>query len=116
MGVFYFNYIHYLRVLKYNLMSDSIWNDANDFLFNMKVGDKYKISTETYVECVKRTDKRIYLSNGNIVTIKTLNGYKYLTSRSIVTRNKSYDSVTQILRDIEGYFIYQTHQSKTLYY
>ena len=91
-------------------MSDSIWNKVNEFLFNMKVGDRYKISTETYVECVKRTNKRIYLSNGNIVTIKTIGGYEYLTSKGVVRNNKRYDTINQILRDIEGYFIYQNHQ------
>ena len=88
------------------------WIMAHHFLFNMKVGGRYYTSTDTFLECVKRTDKRIHLSNGRIISIKEIDGYKYLTSKSNRVKNKSYDTVNQTLRDIEGYLIYLTHTNK----
>ena len=85
------------------------WLEAHNFLFDMKVGDKYQTSTDEFVECIKRTDKRIHLSNGQIISIEEMNGYKYLTSKSRVFRHKSYDTVHQTLRDIEGYLTYLNH-------
>lgn len=80
---------------------------ANLFLYNGKIGDYY-LSGEGKVEITKRTPKRIYFSNGVIVSIKTLsNGVKYLSSKSVVRNNRSYPIVNQMIRDIEGYLIYK---------
>ena len=82
---------------------------ANLFIYDAKVGDFY-LSGGNKVEVTKRTEKRIHFSNGVIVTIKTLsNGMKYLSSKSVVTNNKSYPVVGQMIRDIEGYFLYLIH-------
>ena len=82
---------------------------ANLFIYNAKVGDFY-LSGGKKVEVTKRTEKRIHFSNGVIVTIKTLpNAMKYLSSKSVVTKNKSYPVVGQMIRDIEGYLLYLIH-------
>ena len=82
---------------------------ANLFIYNSKVGDFY-LSGGDKVEVIKRTKKRIHFSNGVIVSIKVLsNGMKYLSSKSVVRNNKSYPIVNQIIRDIEGYLLYQLH-------
>lgn len=76
------------------------------------VGDKYKVSTDQDITCIKRTDKQIHLSNGVKVTIKSLKGTDsfYLTSNKTNKRgNKSYNHIDQVLRDIEGYLIYKKH-------
>ena len=83
--------------------------ESNLFIYNGKVGDYY-LSGEGKVEITKRTPKRIYFSNGAIVSIKTTsNGMKYLSSKSVVSHNKSYPIVDQMIRDIEGYLIYKIH-------
>lgn len=74
--------------------------EANKLLFELKVGEGYN-----NVVVTKRTKKRIYLSNGIIVHIKTLkNGLLYLDSK---VNSKSYPVINQILRDIEGWIIYK---------
>ena len=74
--------------------------EANKFLFELNVGEGYN-----NVVVNKRTKKRIHLSNGAIVHIKTLeNGLLYLDSK---LNSKSYPVINQILRDIEGYLIYK---------
>jgi len=83
--------------------------EANLFLYDGKVGDYY-LTGEEKIEITKRTLKRIYFSNGAIVSIKTTpNGMKYLSSKSVVSHNKSYPIVDQMIRDIEGYLIYKIH-------
>jgi hypothetical protein len=85
--------------------------EANRFMYGSKVGDFYMVGQEK-IEVVKRTPKRIHFSNGNIVSIKTLsNGMMYLSSRSVVSHNKSYPIVDQMIRDIEGYLIYKIHSN-----
>jgi hypothetical protein len=85
--------------------------EANRFLYDAKLGDYY-ISGEGKVEVIKRTKKRIHLSNGIVISIGTLsNGVEYLTSKSIVRRHKSYPIVNQIIRDIEGYLLYKIHSN-----
>ena len=82
---------------------------ANLFIYDAKVGDFY-LSGGNKVEVTKRTEKRIHFSNDVIVTIKTLpNGMIYLTSKSVVIKNKSYPVVGQMIRDIEGYLLYLIH-------
>ena len=83
--------------------------EANLFLYDGKVGDYY-LTGEEKIEITKRTPKRIYFSNVAIVSIKTTpNGMKYLSSKSVVSHNKSYPMVDQMIRDIEGYLIYKIH-------
>jgi len=80
---------------------------ANLFVYEAKVGDFY-LSGGDKVEVLKRTKKRIYYSNNVIVSIKTLpNGMIYLSSKSIVRKNRSYPVIGQMIRDIEGYLIYK---------
>jgi tRNA U34 5-carboxymethylaminomethyl modifying enzyme MnmG/GidA len=80
---------------------------ANLFVYEAKVGDFY-FSGGDKVEVLKRTKKRIYYSNNVIVSIKTLpNGMIYLSSKSVVRKNRSYPVIGQMIRDIEGYLIYK---------
>jgi len=82
---------------------------ANLFIYNAKVDDFY-LSGGNKVEVTKRTKNKIHFSNGVTVTIKTLpNGMIYLTSKSVVRKNKSYPVVGQMIRDIEGYLLYLIH-------
>lgn len=67
---------------------------AEMFLLNLKIGDGFN-----NVIVTRKTKKRIYLSDGNIVHIKDGNGFKYLDGKRI----------KQILRDIDGYLIYKIH-------
>lgn len=83
------------------------WTQANHFLFNIRVGDGYHTSKEDKIFCIKRTKKRIHLSNGIIVHMKQMNNFSYMTSSSVTCGNKRYDRIHQILRDIEGYLIYK---------
>ena len=86
---------------------------ANLFIYEAKVGDFY-LSGGDKVEVLKRTKKRIYYSNNVMVSIKTLpNGMIYLSSKSIVRKNRSYPVIGQMIRDIEGYLIYK-NLTKTL--
>lgn len=86
---------------------------ANEFIFNSKVGDFYLKSGEKNI-VTKRTKNRIYFSDGTIIHIKKLsNGILYLDSKSVIRNNRSYPVVNQVLRDIEGYLLYKIH-SKSL--
>ena len=89
------------------------WLEANRFLFDMKVGDKYKVASDSYVECIRRTPKKIYLSNGKIIHLRKIKNYTYLTSKSNVRNNRSYDGINQILRDVEGYLVYKRLTDKS---
>ena len=74
--------------------------EANKFIFELKVGEGYNTTVVT-----KRTKKRIYLSNGNIIHIKKLdNGLLYLDSK---VDSKGYPIINQILRDVEGWLVYK---------
>jgi hypothetical protein len=70
------------------------FKNAEVFLLNLNIGQGYNDIVVT-----KRTKKRIYLSNGNLVHIKDCGKFKYLDGKRI----------NQILRDIEGFLIYQVH-------
>jgi len=70
------------------------FKNSEIFLLGLNIGEGYNDVVVT-----KRTGKRIYLSNGNIVHIKDAGSFKYLDGKRI----------NQILRDIEGYLIYQIH-------
>ena len=83
--------------------------NSNLFLFNSEVGDHY-YTGEQKIEVTKRTKTKIYLSSGVIVNIKTLSdGSKFLDSKSVIRNKKSYPVIHQVLRDIEGYLVYQIH-------
>ena len=66
------------------------------FLLSLNVGEGYND-----VVVVKKTKKRVHLSNGKIVSIKNGGGFLYLDSAK--------NGIGQILRDIEGYLIYKIH-------
>ena len=91
------------------------WTRAHMFLYYLKEGQGYKTSLDTEVTCVKRTNKKIVLSNGVIVHIKKKNGNEYFHSAGIVRRHKKFEYVNQILRDIEGYLVYLIHSGGNLY-
>ena len=80
---------------------------AHIFLYYIKEGQGYKTSVDSEVTCVKRIKKKIILSNGVVVHIKKKNGNEYFHSASVVRKHKRYEYVMQIIRDIEGYLIYQ---------
>ena len=89
--------------------------EANRFIYGSKVGDFYMVGQDK-IEVVKRTPKRIHFSNGVVVSIRTLsNGMNYLSSRSVVSHNKSYPIVDQMIRNIEGYLIYKIHSSQIFF-
>jgi len=89
--------------------------EANRFIYGSKVGDFYMVGQDK-IDVVKRTPKRIHFSNGVVVSIRTLsNGMNYLSSRSVVSHNKSYPIVDQMIRDIEGYLIYKIHSSQIFF-
>ena len=56
-------------------------------------------------------DELIFLNiESNTNNIKTLSdGSKFLDSRSVIRNKKSYPVIHQVLRDIEGYLVYQIH-------
>jgi hypothetical protein len=86
-----------------------VFTKAQVFLYHLKEGKGYKTSVDTKVVCVKRTKKKIYLSNGVVVHLKEKNGMLYFSTASIVRGYKRYEILNQILRDIEGYLIYKLH-------
>ena len=69
---------------------------AEKFLLSLNVGEGYNDVIVT-----KRTNKRIYLSNGKIVSIKNAGNFLYLHAAK--------NGIGQILRDIDGYLIYKIH-------
>jgi hypothetical protein len=89
--------------------------EANRFIYGSKVGDFYMVG-QNKIEVVKRTPKRIHFSNGVVVSIRTLsNGMNYLSSRSVVSHNKSYPIVDQMIRNIEGYRLQVNHRFNVVY-
>jgi len=70
------------------------FGNSEIFLLNLNIGEGYN-----NVVVTKRTKKRIYLSDGNIVHIKNGGKFNYLDGKYI----------NQVLRDIEGYLIYKIH-------
>lgn len=86
-----------------------MYTKAHMVLYYIKEGEGYKTSTDTEVKCVKRTKKKIYLSNGVIVHLKEKNGMLYFASGSIIRGYKRYEYLNQVLRDIEGWLIYKLH-------
>lgn len=78
---------------------ENLWTKAHKFILDSKVGQFY-LSGDDKITVTKRTPKRIYFSNGGVITItKSKFGFYYFTGRN----------VNQILRDIEGYFLYLIH-------
>jgi hypothetical protein len=72
------------------------FRESEKFLLSLEVGEGYNNIIVT-----KKTKKRIYLSNGKIVTIKNGGNFLYLDSAK--------NGIKQILRDIEGFLIYKIH-------
>ena len=87
-----------------------MYTKAHIFLYHLKVGKGYKTSVDTKVVCVKRTKKKIVLSNGVVVHLKEKNGMMYFSTASIVRGYKRFEILNQILRDIEGFL---THKKLT---
>ena len=80
--------------------------EANLFLFECKVGDYY-ISGGQKIEVLKKTKKTIHFNNGVIIRIKMDEiGRFYLDSKAQKIKNKNYPIINQVLRDIEGWLIY----------
>jgi len=78
---------------------ENLWNKSHQFILDSIVGDFY-LSGGQKISVIKRTPKRIHFSNGGIVTLKNSKyGFYYLDGKNI----------NQILRDIEGYFLYLIH-------
>jgi len=77
-------------------MNMTDFRDSEKFLLSLNVGEGYNDIVVT-----KKTKKRIYLSNGKIVTIKNNGGFLYLDSAK--------NGINQILRDIEGFLIYKIY-------
>ncbi len=81
---------------------ENLWIKSHEFILDSKIGDFYMVG-DNKVSVVRRSPKRIYFSNGELVTIKKSKdgNFNYLSGRN----------VDQILRDIEGYFVYLIHSS-----
>lgn len=77
---------------------ESLWLKSHHVILNMKVGDMF-LSGGRNVMCIKRTPNRIYLSTGDLITIKRCDNFYYLQGKK----------VEQILRDIEGFLVYKIH-------
>lgn len=78
---------------------ENLWNKAHQFILDSEIGDFY-MEGDKKVSVVRRSPKRIYFSNGELVTIKKSQyGFYHLVGRK----------VDQILRDIEGYLLYKIH-------
>jgi len=67
------------------------FRESEKYLLVLGIGGGYN-----NIVVIKRSNKRIYLSDGSIVHIKDCGKFKYLDGRNI----------NQILRDIEGYLVY----------
>lgn len=77
-------------------MDFSSFKNSEIFLLSLKVGEGFD-----GVSVTKRTDKRIYLSTGQIVHIKESGKFKYLDAKG--------NTIKQILRDIEGFLLMRIH-------
>lgn len=85
------------------------YTKAHMFLYYLKEGKGYKTSVDTKIICVKRTNKKILLSNGVKIYLKKRNGMLYFSSASIVRGHKRYEYLEQVIRDIQGYLINKIH-------
>jgi len=81
---------------------EDLWLKSHKFILDCVVGDFY-YGGGNKVSVVKRTSRRIYFDNGNVITIKKSESGKFFYF--------SGKSVDQILRDIEGYFVFLIHGS-----
>jgi hypothetical protein len=81
---------------------ENLWTKAHQFILDSKEGDFY-MQGDKKVSVVRRSPKRIYFSNGELISIKhvkdDVHNFFYLSGRN----------VDNVLRDIEGYFIYKIH-------
>lgn len=85
---------------------ENLWTKAHQFILDCKEGDFY-MEGDKKVSVVRRSPKRIYFSNGELVTIKkSKEGFFHLNGRN----------VNQVLRDIEGYFLFQIHDNSICEY
>lgn len=87
-----------------------LYTQAQIYLLNYKVGEGYNIGLENQVLVVERTSKKVVLSNNITIHIKTnQNGHKYLSSKTVKIKNRNYELLDRVLRDIEGYLVYKIH-------
>ena len=78
---------------------ENLWIKAHEFILESKCGDYY-MDGDNKISVIRRTPKKIYLSNKKLITIKKSEfGFYYLSGKY----------VEQILRDIEGYFVFLKH-------
>jgi len=75
---------------------ENLWIKSHQFILDCNVGDHY-MNGSNKVSVVRRSPKRIYFSNGELISIKkSQHGFYHLSGRN----------VNQVLRDIEGYFLF----------
>ncbi len=78
---------------------ENLWTKAHQFILDCNIGDYYMYGDKK-VSVVRRSPKRIYFSNGDLITIKkSEHGFYHLSGRN----------VNQVLRNIEGYFVFLKH-------
>lgn len=79
---------------------ENLWTKAHQFILDSKIGDFY-MEGDKKVSVVRRSPKRIYFSNGELITLKKSKSgeFFYLSGRN----------VDQVLRDVEGYLLYKIH-------
>lgn len=82
---------------------ENLWIKSHNFILNSQVGDFYETG-ENKILVVKRTPRKIYFNDGNIITVRKSksDNFFYLGGKK----------TNQILRDIEGYFLYKIHSYK----
>ena len=80
---------------------ENLWMKSHNFILDSKAGDYY-LTGGSKIQVVKRTPKRIHFSDGKIITVsKSKYGFYYFSGKFI----------NQILRDVEGYFLYKLHDA-----
>lgn len=83
------------------------WLESHKFLLNLKLGEGFG-PDDNKVTLVKKTKKTLYLSNKKIIHIKKVNNFFYLDAKG--------NSINQILRNIEGFLIYNIHAKNNINY
>lgn len=79
---------------------ENLWTKAHQFILNSVEGDFY-MDGDKKVSIIKRSPKRIYFSDGTLISIKKSksNEFFYFSGKN----------VNQVLRNIEGYFLMLIH-------
>ena len=84
-----------------------LWSSLMKKLFLYFLISILFIGSGKSVSETNREKSKIKLSNGLQVTVKKSGDMVYLTSGSFRCKNRSYNRIDGILRDVEGYLIWK---------